>query len=180
MFDSVNNHTKQLAEAISNGIQKGGSLSQVYKVNTTSSPGYTEVSLFHGLALGSPVYFANPSAATLQWIFQSLGPGWENRTFQDVPSAVFATGGGIHQGTESTIASLSRGLLNFGFRPVTPDVEINGFYGSFGASAVTGTPPYFLDETPIDQHFIDAAILFGEKIAKTVQQEWKVRCSKSG
>ena len=89
----------------------------------------------------------------------------------------FATGGGIHQGTEGTLASLTRALLNFGFRPVTPDVTLNGYYSSLGASAVTGTPPYFINSNPVAQQFLDVGISLGIKMAKAVQQEWFYRCS---
>ena len=176
IYDSRANHTFELADALARGISAGGSTVKLFKVNETDSPTYTDVSAVHGLVIGSPVYFANPTAATLHWVAESLSPGWDNRTFQDVPAAVFATGGGIHQGTESTLSSLSRGLLNFGFQIVTPNVEHNGFFGTYGASAITGTPPYFQDTAPLDAGFINAAKTFGVKFAQRVDQEWQRRC----
>ena len=176
IYDSRANHTFELADALARGISAGGSTVKLFKVNETDSPTYTDVSAVHGLVIGSPVYFANPTAATLHWVAESLSPGWDNRTFQDVPAAVFATGGGIHQGTESTLSSLSRGLLNFGFQIVTPNVEHNGFFGTYGASAITGTPPYFQDTAPLDAGFINAAKTFGMKFAQRVDQEWQRRC----
>ena len=176
MYDSKTNHTKQLALALSKGITVGGSSVQMFHVQSADAPQYVDVAKVHGLAIGSPTYFGNPSAATLSWIANSLGDGWTNRIFADVPGAVFATGGGYHQGTEHVLSSLTRGLLNFGYRMVTPNVEVSGYFGSFGASAVTGTPPYFIDAAPVDEGFIEATTAFGTKMAKAVQQEWHFRC----
>jgi multimeric flavodoxin WrbA len=178
MFDTHNNHTLQLAKAISNGILSGGSSVDIFSVSDTSAPtSYSDVAKYHGFIIGSPVFFGNPSSQSLQWIFSNLGPGWENRTFANLPAAVFATGGGIHQGTEGTLESLTRALLNFGFRPVTPDVETNGYSSSLGASAVTGTPPYFIGTNPVAKQFLDAGSSLGAKLAKEVQKEWFFRCS---
>ena len=177
IYDSRANHTYELADALARGMRSSSnSIVKMFKVNETDTPTYSDVSAVHGLVIGSPVYFANPTAATLQWVAESLSPGWDNRTFQDVPAAVFATGGGIHQGTESTLSSLSRGLLNFGFQIVTPNVEHNGFFGTYGASAITGTPPYFQDTAPLDAGFINAAKTFGTKFSQRVDQEWHRRC----
>ena len=172
-----NFHTYQLAQAIATGINSSGAVAQLYNVSNTNAPTtYEDVTKVHALAIGSPVFFANPSSATLSWMYRSLGPGWENRMFADLPCSVFATGGGYHQGTEGTLQGLTRGMLNFGFRPVTPNVVTNGYASSLGASAVTGTPPYFLDTDPISEHFLDIGISLGKKLALETQKEWKYRC----
>ena len=174
-----NFHTYQLANAISKGLVSAGVLSNVYNVSNVNAPTkYSDLAKVHAVAIGTPVYFANPSAATLEFIYRSLGPGWNNRTFADLPCAVFATGGGYHQGTEGTLQGLTRAMLNFGFRPVTPNVVINGYYSSLGASAVTGTPPYFVNTDPISQQFLDVGIALGHKLGIETRKEWAYRCGR--
>ena len=89
MYDTHNNHTFELAQAISKGIRSGGLKVDMFSVSNSSAPtSYSDVTKYHGLAIGSPVYFANPSAPVLQWIQTNLGPGWEKRTFANLPGAV--------------------------------------------------------------------------------------------
>ena len=141
VFDSSYNHTFELAQALAEGVQNQGAYAQVLQA-TDPAGKFPAVTSFHGLALGSPVHYGNPTPNSLQWLVEGLAPGWGNGTFHSMPGSVFATGGGIHQGTEGTLQGLTRAMLNFGFRMVTPRVSLSGFYGSLGASAVTGTAPW--------------------------------------
>ncbi len=188
VYDSVDNHTRQMADALAAGAS--GAEVVVLRVGDPSSSFPAIVAFdFDALALGSPVHYANPSPASLQWLVDGLGPGWGNGTFEDVPAAVFATGGGIHQGTEGTLQGLTRGLLNFGFRMVTPRVSTSGFYSSLGASAVTGTSPWKVLTSKgtapppappsgglVADVFLQVARDLGSKLAKEGLRERRERC----
>ena len=122
-----------------------------------------------GLILGSPVYFGNPSHGMIEFVENEMGPFWENRSLAGRNGGVFSTGGGIHQGTESVMVSLTRSLLAFGYRMVTPDVTQSGYDGAFGVSAVTGTDPYFPSEAggKINSNFLSAGERFGKTFVNT-------------
>ena len=131
----------------------------------------------HAVAVGSPVHYGNPSAAILAALEAGFGPGWGDGTFEGVPAAVFATGGGIHQGTEAVLAGLAGGLLNFGFRLVTPRVSADGYHASLGAAAVTGTPPWGAGAgAGVDAAFLRVAGELGARLAAEAGREWAARC----
>ena len=95
VYDSVDNHTKQMAEALAEGAQSVGAEVAIARVGSAAAV-FPAAANVDAVALGSPVHYANPSSATLQWLVEGLGPGWGNGTFDNVPASVFATGGGIH------------------------------------------------------------------------------------
>jgi multimeric flavodoxin WrbA len=195
-YDTLDNHTKQMAAAFAAGVNDynytgfGGAEAVLVEVGDPAAE-FPFAAGFDALALGSPVHYANPSPACLQWLVAGLGPGWGNGTFEDVPAAVFATGGGIHQGTEGTLQGLTRALLNFGFRMVTPKVSTSGFYSSLGASAVTGTSPWKVSSGglmwttrppvppsggPVADVFLQVARALGSKLAKEAARERREKC----
>mgnify|MGYP001165155040 CR=1 FL=1 len=155
-----------LANDIAKGIEASGGSVSVKSCDDATSRDVLEAE--NGLIIGSPVFFGNPSYSTLQFVENVLGPFWENRTLAGRCGGVFSTGGGIHQGTESVMISLTRSLLAFGYRMVTPDVTQSGYDAAFGVSAVTGTLPYFPGTNgTIDAHFRSAAERFGITFANT-------------
>eukprot|EP00658_Telonema_sp_P-2_P007700 TRINITY_DN12869_c0_g1_i3.p1 TRINITY_DN12869_c0_g1~~TRINITY_DN12869_c0_g1_i3.p1 ORF type:complete len:218 (+),score=38.08 TRINITY_DN12869_c0_g1_i3:56-709(+) len=177
LYDTQTNHTKQLGLAIQQGCRTADPTPAnclASDIATPHTPGYPAARSAHAIAIGSPVLYANPSAGMLQWISDGLGPGWANRTFAGVPGCVFATGGGINQGLDSTLNALARGLVNFGFRLVTPDVASSGFYSSLGPTAVTGTLPW-TGET-VDEAFLEVGRAMGRKLVAEAQKEWQFRC----
>jgi multimeric flavodoxin WrbA len=110
------------------------------------------------------VYYGNPSSDVLKFVEDKIGPYWESRNLAGRSGGVFSTGGGISQGTESVMISLTRSLLAFGYRMITPDVTNSGFDGAFGISAVTGTPPCFPGTNgTIASEFMEAAERYGKK-----------------
>jgi len=93
------------------------------------------------IVIGSPVHYGNPSAAMQAWFESAWEPFWEDKRLDGKIGAVFATGGGLAQGLEHVLASLQRLLASFRIQCVTPAPTRSG-YDSYGAVAVTGTPPF--------------------------------------
>ncbi len=199
VYDSLSNHTAQLAASVADGAvacERCEGTVQAVLVQANASGGFAQAAAAHGVAFGSPVFYGNPSAALLQWVVDALGPGWGNGTFADTPASVFATGGGIHQGTEGVLASLTRAALNFGFRMVTPRVARSGYYSTLGASAVTGTAPWsgvvatpgrqqdaawlgphpHPSGQPVAKVFLDVGAALGQRLALAAEQERRLRC----
>ena len=86
---------------------------------------------------------------------------------------MFATGGGLAQGLEHVVAGLSRALLSFRVRVVTPDVSAWPTSG-YGAVAVTGTPPWFNDSAHkyrVDDTFLAAGRALGARVAGAAEQQ---------
>lgn len=172
VYDTRENHTQQLAMALARGVNMSLSIARVIKANEAAPE---DVLSSAGLALGSPVYFGNPSSVTLAFVERCLGSTWEDRSLAGRPGAVFATGGGIHQGTESTLFALTRSLLAFGYRMFTPDMTPSGFVGVAGVTAVTGTEPF--SGATIDSRFAQAAETFGLHLGGAAASYWREVCN---
>lgn len=125
------------------------------------------------VCIGSPVHYGNPAAAMLQWFEQKWEAWWEDPRFASKIGAVFSTGGGLAQGVEHVIASLQRLLVSFRIRIVTPSPTRSG-YDSYGAVAVTGTPPFNTTAGVIAEPFIEAGRALGALVASAVaaQPAW--------
>lgn len=112
------------------------------------------------VVLGSPTYYGNPAPEALARIEQNWN--WSYDCSRKV-GAVFATGGGIHSGTESVLLSLMRTLFAFRFMIVGNDVSRGGTYSAYGATAITATSPF--DNTrAIRAEFQEAAVMFGKRV----------------
>jgi len=91
--------------------------------------------------------------------------------------AVFATGGGLAQGLEHVLASLQRLLASFRIQTLTPSPTRSG-YASYGAVAVTGTPPF--DSAALDEVFVKAGQALGSLVARTAVTQstaWRAQAS---
>lgn len=175
VYDSRDGHTRALARSVANGIDSAeGKAESVLKDIDEAT--YEDVLECSALAIGSPVFYGNPSFGMIRWVEETLGPGWENRTFEERPGAAFATGGGIHQGTESTLGSLTRSLLAFGFSIVTPDVTGSGYAGTLGLGAITGTAPFDEPDGVVSQAFQQAGSDFGHRLASHATRFFSRQC----
>lgn len=83
--------------------------------------------------------------------------------------AAFATGGGLHGGTEHVLVSLLRLLLSFRMIFVGNDPTLGGQYSTYGATAVTDTQP-FDNSTLIDDEFVQPALALGRRVVKIAHQ----------
>jgi NAD(P)H dehydrogenase (quinone) len=106
------------------------------------------------------VYNANVtpeiSAFIASWPF-------DGQPLKDKIGAVFVTAGGISAGEEIVQMNILQSMLVFGMIVVGgPD-----WTQPFGASAVTGEPPFEVDEqNEISDQFIDKGYQLGERVAK--------------
>lgn len=117
VVDSRTGHTTALGSALARGValRAPRTIATIVEAGSPESA-WPAAAGAHAVAVGSPVHYGNPSARILQWLEEGLAPGWGNSTFEGVPASVFATGGGLHQGIDTVLASLANGLLNFGFQ----------------------------------------------------------------
>lgn len=97
-----------------------------------------------GLALGSPVRFAN-MAAPMKYFWDGTIAAWQNGTLVGKPACVFTSGGSQHGGNESTLLTmmlplLHHGMLVMGLPFTEPDLGTTLHGGTpYGASHVSGS-----------------------------------------
>ena len=173
-YSSSTGHTKALAEAIGDGARKEGAHVKVMPFAAVDVE--RDVLLWaDGFILGSPVHYGNPAADLLGWFEKSWESFWEDPRLDGKRGAAFATGGGLEQGLEHVITTLHRVLHSFRFEVVTPSPTRSG-YNSYGAIAVTGTPPYFNASVgTIPYEFIDAGMDLGAVVARRCSSRVGVR-----
>ena len=166
VYWSETNHTAELAHIIGAGAASVASTS--VKVQTTAQ---TDVSAdvigwADGVILGSPVHYGNPASGVISWFESEWEGHWADASPPVALGAVFATGGGLAQGLEHVLASLQRLLWSFRVQVITPNPTRSGF-SSYGAVAVTGTPPWGDNVThgAIAVPFATAAREFGAQFA---------------
>ena len=174
VYDSRSGRTLEMANALARGCEASSAMAScgVVSVDVITWDGVRDA---HALAVGSPTYYANPTAATLRFIEDVLGNAWQTGGFNGVPAAVFATGGGVNQGTESAIAALARGLNAFGVSLVTPRVTTSGYAATIGAAAITDTAPW--NGESVADEFLKTAYDLGTLLADAAARAWTRRCS---
>jgi len=112
------------------------------------------------IIVGSPVYNANVSpeisAFIASWPF-------EGQPLKDKVGAAFVTAGGISAGEEIVQMNILQSMLVFGMIVVGgPD-----WTQPFGASAITGEPPFDVNEPEeTSEQFKQKGFLLGERVAK--------------
>ncbi|KAK3279209.1 hypothetical protein CYMTET_12895 [Cymbomonas tetramitiformis] len=167
-YYSDTNNTQRLGEWIMAGVREGVSENcGVASESTLKLLPIEHVDFQEHIAdwadvvvLGSPTYYGNPAPEALARIEQNWN--WSYDCSRKV-GAVFATGGGIHSGTESVLLSLMRTLLAFRFMIVGSDASRGGTYSAYGATAITATSPF--DNTrAIRAEFHEAAVMFGKRV----------------
>ena len=171
VYASKHNHTRTLAQSIAAGAQSAGATTRVQRCNETN---FTADALewADAIVLGAPTHFGNPSSDMLAWLEQDWARHWTDPRLATKTGAVFVTASGLAQGMEHTLTSLIGMLQSFRIRVVTPDPAASGFHSSYGAIAVTGTPPFNVSGPPtwdqIHPSFIDPAQELGKKVAAAV------------
>ena len=122
-------HVAQMAEQICAGIEIGGmeaKLRTVPKVSTiceareseipSSGPLYAtpeDLEQCSGIILGSPIHFGNMSAELKYFLDQTVNQ-WTSGALINKPAGVFAAGGSMHGGQESTLLSMMLPLFHHG------------------------------------------------------------------
>ena len=181
VYSTETGHTKTLALAIADGARKGGAVVKTQAVKDTNFT--TDVLEWaDAILLGSPVHYGNPASELLAWVETDWEAGWTDPRFAFKTGAVFATGGGIAQGIEHVLASLTRILWSFRIRVVTPNPTRSGF-SSYGAIGITGTPPYNQTGPGLAEGFISEGNALGADVAKEAAMLLSTcgtACSESG
>lgn len=174
VYHSETNHTKKLAEIIGEGV-KNSNANVIVRPYTNVT--YEQLVQSSAIAIGSPVYYGNPSWQILKFIDDTFTfQAWKERTFEQIPATVFSTGGSFFDGTESTLSSLGRALKAFGMQLITPDITMP-YTSSLGVGAVTQTKPYFdLPNGNIDAHFLNAAEALGRKLGLEASAFYNKSC----
>ena len=161
VYHSVSHHTAALAAAIAQGCEAAGATVRLLSVDEAQYE-RDVLQWADALILGSPTHYGNPSAAMLTWVESQWENYWTDPRSSSLVGGVFATGGGIAQGVEHVLASLTRLLWSFRFDVVSADPTRSG-YASYGAIGITGTPPF--NGTSLSPEFVEAAKSYGKKVS---------------
>jgi len=167
VYYSHSGHTKLLAEAIGAGARDGGTMVKIQPTNETSG---ADLLSADAIVIGSPTYFGSQASNFSAWIETTWTPFWQHGNLSTKKGAVFTTGGGFAQGIEHVLAELIRRLVHFKMEVIYPDQTFGAGYHSYGAIAVTGTPPW--NETKgVAPVFLDAAADLGRTVSKRLAED---------
>mmetsp|Transcript_50314 Transcript_50314/g.93014 ORF Transcript_50314/g.93014 Transcript_50314/m.93014 type:complete len:217 (-) Transcript_50314:291-941(-) len=160
VYSTLTNHTKILATEIYAGAKSAGATIQLKAVKEAS---FKEDVLewADGVVLGSPVHFGQVSAQLLTWVEAEWAPDWQDPKLYGKVGGVFATGGGMQQGMEHVLTSLSRLLWSFGFQVVIPPPSTG--YSTYGAAATFGDP---FPTSTVAEEYAEAARQYGKLLAE--------------
>jgi len=158
VFHSETGNTEQLAQSVAEGARSVEGVEVVLlSVDDVTSDQLVESD---AIIVGSPVYNANVSpeisAFIASWPF-------EGQPLKDKVGAAFVTAGGISAGEEIVQMNILQSMLVFGMIVVGgPD-----WTQPFGASAITGEPPFDVNEPEeTSEQFKQKGFLLGERVAK--------------
>lgn len=161
VYHSETGNTERMAQSVAEGARSmEGVEVLLLSVDEVSADQLIEAD---AIIVGSPVYNANVtpeiSAFIASWPF-------DGQPLKDKIGAAFVTAGGISAGEEIVQMNILQSMLVFGMIVVGgPD-----WTQPFGASAVTGEPPFEVDEqNEISDQFIDKGYQLGERVAKLVK-----------
>jgi NAD(P)H dehydrogenase (quinone) len=157
-YHSESGNTKEMAQSVERGALSVEGVSVVLKsVDDVSNEDLISAD---AIIVGSPVYNANVtpeiSAFIASWPF-------EGQPLKDKFGATFVTAGGVSAGEEIVQMNILQSMLVFGM------IVVGGpeWTQPFGASAVTGEPPFEVSEqNEISEQFIEKGFLLGERVAK--------------
>lgn len=157
VYYSETGHTARLADAVAAGA-RGVEGSDV-RLLSVDSVSHADITWADALIVGSPVHAANVSAPILKF----LGSLPFDGRMRDKVGAAFVTAGGMSAGEETVQLAILRAMLVYNM------IIVGGpsWTEAFGASAVTGEPP-FADTaaTPsIDSIFVEKGSKLGERVA---------------
>ena len=169
-YSSSTGHTKALAEAIAEGSRKVVGHDNV-KVMPIASVDVEKdaIEWADAIVVGSPVHYGNVASPVLAWFETSWAKFWTDPRLDGKVGAAFATGGGLAQGAEHVLTSIVRLFHSFRIQALSPSPTRSG-YNSYGAIAITGTPPYFNSTAgTIAAEFADSGRDLGALVANKVK-----------
>ncbi|WP_069130613.1 flavodoxin family protein [Rhodohalobacter halophilus] len=158
VYHSETGNTERMAQSVAEGARSlEGVEVLLLSVDEVSADQLVEAG---AIIVGSPVYNANISpeisAFIASWPF-------EGQPLKDKIGAAFVTAGGISAGEEIVQMNILQSMLVFGMLVVGgPE-----WTQPFGASAVTGEPPFSTKETgSIEPHFLEKGFSLGQRVAE--------------
>lgn len=152
MYYSRSGHTKQLAEAIGDGVRQVGGVACVVKAAAeVTKEDFLEAK---GIIAGSPVYFGSMASELKEVFDKFVGI---RKQMGDKVGAAFATSGDYSGGKETTMLSIIQALLIYGMIIVGDPLEATGHYGV----SCTGAP---------DEKTIINAQKLGRRVATLVER----------
>jgi NAD(P)H dehydrogenase (quinone) len=158
VYHSESGHTAALAAAVEDGARSVGGTNTVIK--STHETTNKDLLWADAIIVGSPVHNANVTPEISRFI-----ASWpfENEPLKNKIGAAFVTAGGISAGEEIVQMSILKSMLIFGM------IVVGGtdWTQPFGASAITGEPPFNLEESgEVDEHFREKGRKLGERVAE--------------
>ena len=159
-YYSKTGNTQQMAEAVARGAQSIEGVTVVLKpVGETTSQDLLNAG---AIIVGSPVYNANVAPAVQEFI--SSWP-FEGAPLKGKLGAAFVTAGGISAGEEVTMLNILKSMLIFGMIVMGGD----DYSAAFGASAISGEPPFTPGES-LHPAFLTKAEKLGQRVASVLLQ----------
>ena len=160
VYYSGTGHTALLADAVATGAR--GVAGSDVRLLSVDSVSHDDVAWADALIVGSPVHAANISAPIVKFL-ASL----PLNEMHDKIGAAFVTAGGISAGEETVQLAILRAMLVYNM------ILVGGptWTDAFGASAVTGEPP-FADAAAtaaIDSIFVAKGSRLGTRVAKVAK-----------
>jgi NAD(P)H dehydrogenase (quinone) len=158
VYHSESGNTEAMAAAVLEGAESADGVMVIIK----STDEVTESYLISADAIivGSPVYNANVTPEISRFI-----ASWpfDGEPLKNKIGAAFVTAGGISAGEEIVQMNILQSMLIFGMIVVGgPD-----WTQPFGASAITGEPPFNLGESDkVDEKFLEKGRKLGERVAE--------------
>jgi NAD(P)H dehydrogenase (quinone) len=164
-YYSQQGHTRAMAEAVARGARSAGAVT--VKLLGVAETTKEDLLAADAIIVGSPVHSGNVSAEVVsfinRWPFQGA-------LLRDKIGAAFVTGGGISAGEELAQLNILHSMLIFGMIVVGgPD-----WTSAFGASAITGEPPFGKagTDTSVAPEFVKKGEALGKRVAELAVR-WK-------
>lgn len=161
-YYSPTGHTALMADQVAKGARSvHGSDVRVLPVDSVSRE---DVAWADALIVGSPVHSANISAPVIKFLNSLPFDG----SMRDKIGAAFVTAGGMSAGEEEVQLSILRAML------VENMILVGGpsWTQAFGASAITGEPPFqdTTHEASVDAAFLTKGFNLGARVAEVAKR----------
>ncbi|MBM3291904.1 flavodoxin family protein, partial [Candidatus Bathyarchaeota archaeon] len=127
VYDSSSGNTEKMASLVAEGVSSEGVDVVIKKVDNAS---VDELLSYHGIILGSPVYYGLPSSKIKKFLDDSAK---FHGKLEGKIGGAFVSSGGTHTGAETTLIALLEALLIHGM--VIQGASSWNHYGSASVGA---------------------------------------------
>jgi NAD(P)H dehydrogenase (quinone) len=162
-YFSQQGHTRTMAEAVARGARSAGAVTvRLLSITETTKE---DLLAADAIIVGSPVRNANAASEVVS--FMNRWP-FEGAPMKDKIGAAFVTAGGISAGEELAQLNILHAMLIYGMIVAGgPD-----WTSAFGASAITGEPPFDKTGGGVAAEFIGKGERLGKRVAE-LAMKWK-------